>query len=486
MEEPPVYTCRKFISLYIDDSEDENNKICGFHLTRSPWDPYPWISYVEPGSIADKSGLRAGDCLLDINNADIVGLRVKEIASLIKREPGETINLQVWRHCAETADETSEFGVAVSGPLPTLARKLAKAVSGTVKALECPICLETASAPVSQCVHGHILCSNCRQKTPRCPICRIRLGQGRCLVADQIQRNIRDAYEEDISRLIARATANGEAVNSSLREKLFGKSVGKDTVGKKEQPGLPAAMKTRLARLLGGFDKAASADNLATEDPKYLSPSAPSPAFRRLGELFTGDRTKSASTGELRADLSGSENHKAREPQLSKFYTNSGYLSVPAPSTPCWGGSTDSVINSFPCPLSFKITCYEPVNCENFIEHLGKNHQVVQVHFFGPKITIPVPLEFQCDTLFIIHCSNDLFFFHYQEETAWVTSVSTKGEWILHGRSSENTEIKLKRRITKIESTRPELADQAPIPQAFNIVVLDIELLISPPEGLDI
>lgn len=58
MEEPPAYTCRKLISLYIDDSEEENNKICGFHLTRSPWDPYPWISYVEPGSIADKSGLR--------------------------------------------------------------------------------------------------------------------------------------------------------------------------------------------------------------------------------------------------------------------------------------------------------------------------------------------------------------------------------------------------------------------------------------------
>lgn len=66
-----------------------------------------------------------------------------------------------------------------------------------------------------------------------------------------------------------------------------------------------------------------------------------------------------------------------------------------------------------------------------------------------------------------------------------MTSPSTKGEWILHGRSSENTEIKLKRQITKIDTVKP-VADLAPIPKAFNIIVLDIELLVSQSEGLDI
>lgn len=33
-------------------------KSCGFHLTKSKWDPYPWISCVETGSIADVGGLR--------------------------------------------------------------------------------------------------------------------------------------------------------------------------------------------------------------------------------------------------------------------------------------------------------------------------------------------------------------------------------------------------------------------------------------------
>lgn len=33
-------------------------KYCGFHLTRSKWDPYPWISHIEVGSLADIAGLR--------------------------------------------------------------------------------------------------------------------------------------------------------------------------------------------------------------------------------------------------------------------------------------------------------------------------------------------------------------------------------------------------------------------------------------------
>lgn len=33
-------------------------KSYGFHLTKSKWDPYPWISHIEAGSLADKAGLR--------------------------------------------------------------------------------------------------------------------------------------------------------------------------------------------------------------------------------------------------------------------------------------------------------------------------------------------------------------------------------------------------------------------------------------------
>lgn len=33
-------------------------KSCGFHLTKSKWDPYPWINHIEVNSLADIAGLR--------------------------------------------------------------------------------------------------------------------------------------------------------------------------------------------------------------------------------------------------------------------------------------------------------------------------------------------------------------------------------------------------------------------------------------------
>lgn len=42
----------------INAASDVHGKSCGFHLTKSKWDPYPWISYVEKNSLADLAGLR--------------------------------------------------------------------------------------------------------------------------------------------------------------------------------------------------------------------------------------------------------------------------------------------------------------------------------------------------------------------------------------------------------------------------------------------
>jgi len=35
-----------------------HGKSCGFHLTKSKWDPYPWVGYVENNSPADLAGLK--------------------------------------------------------------------------------------------------------------------------------------------------------------------------------------------------------------------------------------------------------------------------------------------------------------------------------------------------------------------------------------------------------------------------------------------
>lgn len=53
-----LFTCRTLVSLRLSDDENHCRKSCGFHLTRSKWDPYPWVGYVEAGSVADHAGLK--------------------------------------------------------------------------------------------------------------------------------------------------------------------------------------------------------------------------------------------------------------------------------------------------------------------------------------------------------------------------------------------------------------------------------------------
>jgi PDZ domain len=38
----------------------------GFHLSRSKWDPYPYISRVDKDSYASSAGLKEGDCVLEV------------------------------------------------------------------------------------------------------------------------------------------------------------------------------------------------------------------------------------------------------------------------------------------------------------------------------------------------------------------------------------------------------------------------------------
>ena len=45
--------------------------------------------------------------------------------------------------------------------------------------LECPVCLETASAPIYMCLEQHLLCSSCRPKISTCHDCREPYTEGR-------------------------------------------------------------------------------------------------------------------------------------------------------------------------------------------------------------------------------------------------------------------------------------------------------------------
>ena len=40
--------------------------------------------------------------------------------------------------------------------------------------LECPVCFETIdSAPIHQCIYGHIVCKDCYPNVEHCPTCTL-------------------------------------------------------------------------------------------------------------------------------------------------------------------------------------------------------------------------------------------------------------------------------------------------------------------------
>lgn len=67
----------------------------GFRLTRSRWDPYPWVSAVDDDSAAETAGVQPGDCLLEVNGIDVVGKRISEVAEMVRSRTG-LVSLLLW------------------------------------------------------------------------------------------------------------------------------------------------------------------------------------------------------------------------------------------------------------------------------------------------------------------------------------------------------------------------------------------------------
>ena len=62
-------------------------------------------------------------------------------------------------------------------------------IEGLKCILECTVCLTTpTSPPVHRCNNGHIICHVCRPQLTKekCPVCRIQLGNLRCLTTEKI------------------------------------------------------------------------------------------------------------------------------------------------------------------------------------------------------------------------------------------------------------------------------------------------------------
>uniref|UniRef100_A0A182QCF0 RING-type domain-containing protein n=1 Tax=Anopheles farauti TaxID=69004 RepID=A0A182QCF0_9DIPT len=158
---------------------DENGCL-GLHLSRTPWDPYPWVSGVVEGSCADAAGVRIGDCVLEANGEDLLGLKVIDIAKRVRsrrisRTAPAGVGLLLWNS-----------GFEKNNLNPQSLSRFANCLQGIAGLLECPICLDIIRPPSWQCNHGHLICSGCRSRTTKCPICRDVLGRGRCIVADKL------------------------------------------------------------------------------------------------------------------------------------------------------------------------------------------------------------------------------------------------------------------------------------------------------------
>ncbi|KAL4719050.1 hypothetical protein ACJJTC_017469, partial [Scirpophaga incertulas] len=88
--------------------EDEGEGL-GFRLTRTLWDPYPWVREVTPNSRAHMAGLKIGDCLLQIDGKDLLGLPVGQVAGLIRGDgAGGGVSLFVW-NCGVDPKEDPEL-----------------------------------------------------------------------------------------------------------------------------------------------------------------------------------------------------------------------------------------------------------------------------------------------------------------------------------------------------------------------------------------
>ncbi|XP_049279755.1 uncharacterized protein LOC125762062 [Anopheles funestus] len=259
---------------------------CGFHLTRSKWDPYPWVSGVDADSPAEVTGLKVGDCVLEVNNEDVLGMRIAEVAGMV-RSKADIVTLLLWSTGMEPACNPESL---CCGPMPINLERLTASMQTIVAALECPVCFDTIPPPVFQCQNGHLVCSRCRVRAERCAICRERYTIGRSLLAEQVYQSITEAFNLR------------EGTDGKLRERLFGARCTRQpkratSCDRKKSPygsdshlgsmGRPIHSHTHkfLARIMG---KASSVDNLS----KHHSPHTLPPDV--VGDL-QGSKAKSLS-----------------------------------------------------------------------------------------------------------------------------------------------------------------------------------------------
>lgn len=170
------------------------NGALGLNLSRAPWDPYPWVSGVQAESNAQLAGVCIGDTLLQLNGLDVLGMRISELANRLREHwltGAEHATMMMWRqqpNPSGSSDDPNEAAHAVQhGINQQSLQKFATCLQHIAQLLECPVCCDVIKPPGWQCCNGHVLCNNCRNRSVKCPVCRVPLGpRGRCLLSDKL------------------------------------------------------------------------------------------------------------------------------------------------------------------------------------------------------------------------------------------------------------------------------------------------------------
>ncbi|XP_055588393.1 uncharacterized protein LOC129740675 [Uranotaenia lowii] len=316
--------CQRNVFLPVDAG---NGGSLGLHLSRTPWDPYPWVSGVQPGSCAEEAGVRIGDCVLKVNGEDLLGLKIIDIAKrvrsgkqVIDSQPG--VSLLLWNS-----------GFDKNNLNPQSLSRFAGCLQSIAGLLECPVCLEIIRPPSWQCCHGHLICAGCRSRSTKCPICRVMLGRaGRCLVADKLFH-------------------------------FLGQTLGQQCEGDNPSQQLPN-------RKPSNFQQLTTTPLHVCKQPVKLKPTNPAV----IGSSLVVSNGNSAS---MQWEMNEAVNdHQHQHPHHSPVPRRSGPFSRLAPSST----STPSM-KPFCCPSGQP--CVKMKNQHDILIHLQKSHQTNVVRYVG-------------------------------------------------------------------------------------------------------
>ncbi|KAK5639032.1 hypothetical protein RI129_011524 [Pyrocoelia pectoralis] len=385
-------------SVRVVEVEKQNSESCGFHLTRSKWDPYPWVSKVDLGTAADVAGMEPGECVLEINGEDVVGKRISEIAERV-RSGSNQISLLLWNSGVDARCSPQSI---CCGPLPQNLQRLSTCVSSVLSFMECPVCLDTISPPAHQCENGHLVCLKCRTKTERCPVCRIRLSRVRSLLAEQIYNVVTDVFG------LTGETQKDQKTKMQSFLKLTGK--------RKNVPDIKVTQTHTnkfLARLTG---KSTSVDNLSNTSKHSASSVTQYPFEEDFGNIL---KTKSLSTSEIFklngpcSSRANSFNNLNNTKRLGKRFLNADKGSESSPTS--LQGSIESLPQKvvvddvlYPCP--YQDNCTALIK-GSIIDHFRDLHSGPLIQYFQSKFQLSLcAIQKQTNHCCVINTGCQIFF----------------------------------------------------------------------------